>query len=83
MLEPSLEDREGEEELEILKHFSTPPYRDDTTNHTIPCLDSFPIPNVAGGTFFVMPLLSEYKEPPFYDLSELYDFLNQIFEVSP
>jgi hypothetical protein len=83
MLEPSHEDHEGEEELQIIEHFSTPPYQDDPTNHVVPCLDSFPMPGVEGGAFFVMPLLSEYKEPPFYDLSEIHDFLTQIFEASP
>jgi hypothetical protein len=82
MLAPSDDDREGEEELRILQHFSTAPHKDDPTNHTIPCLDSFPIPDVEGGIFFVMPLLSEFNDPPFYDLSEIHDFLTQIFEVS-
>lgn len=82
MIAPAEDDREGDEELEILEHFSTEPYKNNPKNHVVPCLDSFPIPGVEGGTFYVMPLLSKYKDPPFYDLSELHDFLQQVFEVS-
>lgn len=81
MLVPTENDREGEDELALLQYFSTPPVDEDPLNHVIPCLDSFPIPEVEGGTFVVMPLLSKYKYPPFYDLSEVQDFLNQLFEV--
>ncbi|KAG9098987.1 hypothetical protein FRC06_005777, partial [Ceratobasidium sp. 370] len=80
MLAPSDADREGEEELQILRHFSSPPFTNNPANHVVPCLDSFPIPGVEGGTFFVMPLLSRYTNPPFGDLSEIHDFLNQLFE---
>ncbi|QRV72189.1 kinase domain protein [Ceratobasidium sp. AG-Ba] len=80
MLAPSDEDREGEDELKILQFFSSSPYSDDPSNHIVPCLDSFPIPGVENGMFFVMPLLSDYKSPPFYDLSEIHDFLTQLFE---
>ncbi|KAG8716783.1 hypothetical protein FRC08_008808 [Ceratobasidium sp. 394] len=80
ILSPSSVDREGEEELQILQHFSSPPYSKNPANHVVPCLDSFPIPDLEGGTFVVMPLLSKYTNPPFSDLSEIYDFLMQVFE---
>ncbi|KAG9096220.1 hypothetical protein FS749_008885 [Ceratobasidium sp. UAMH 11750] len=80
MIIPSSVDREGEEEVQILQHLSSSPYREDPTNHTVPCLDSFPIPDVEGGVFIVMPLLSTYTNPPFYNLSELHDFLDQVLE---
>ncbi|QRV87097.1 kinase domain protein [Ceratobasidium sp. AG-Ba] len=80
ILTMSEDDREGEQELEILQYFSTSPYNDDSTNHIIPCLDTFPVPDVEGGMFFVMPLLGEYKTPAFYDLSEIHEFLSQVFE---
>ncbi|KAG9123484.1 hypothetical protein FRC07_014881 [Ceratobasidium sp. 392] len=80
MLIPSNSDREGEEELQILQRLSSPPYRDDPANHSVPCLDSFPIPGVELGMFFVMPLLSDYTDPPFFNLSEIHDFLVQIFK---
>ncbi|QRV72144.1 Tyrosine kinase specific for activated [Ceratobasidium sp. AG-Ba] len=80
ILTMSEDDREGEQELEILQYFSTSPYNNDSTNHIIPCLDTFSVPDVEGGMFFVMPLLGEYKTPPFYDLSEIHEFLSQIFE---
>ncbi|KAG8724770.1 hypothetical protein FRC09_014406 [Ceratobasidium sp. 395] len=80
IISPSAVDREGEDELQILQTFSSPPYRDDSTNHTVPYLDSFPIPDDESGTFVVMPLLSAYASPPFYNLAELHDFLDQAFE---
>jgi len=80
MLAPSDEDHEGVEELQILQRFSTATYQSDPANHTVPCIDSFPMPGVEGGIFYVMPLLSRYKDPPFYDLSEIHDFLLQLFE---
>ncbi|KAF8595496.1 kinase-like protein [Ceratobasidium sp. AG-I] len=80
MIAPSDDDREGEEELALLQHFSTPPHKDNPSNHIVPLLDSFPIPGVEGGVFVVMPLLSIYNHPPFYDLNEVQDFLSQIFE---
>ncbi|KAG9092215.1 hypothetical protein FRC06_000194 [Ceratobasidium sp. 370] len=80
MLAPSEVDREGEEELAILQHFSSPPHSDNPSNHVVPCLDSFPLPGVKGGMFVVMPLLSRYSNPPFSDLSEISDFLTQVFE---
>ncbi|KAF8596711.1 kinase-like protein [Ceratobasidium sp. AG-I] len=80
MIAPADDDKEGDEELEILEHFSAEPHKSDSRNHVVPCLDSFPIPGVEGGMFYVMPLLSKYKDPPFYDLSEVHDFLQQVFE---
>ncbi|KAF8596727.1 kinase-like protein [Ceratobasidium sp. AG-I] len=80
LLLPSPDDRDGVEELEILQRFSSEPFRSDPTNHTVTCVDSFPIPDVPGGVFIVTPLLSKYNHPEFWDLSEVHDFLQQIFE---
>ncbi|CAE6518132.1 unnamed protein product [Rhizoctonia solani] len=80
MVVPSAEDREGEEELDILRHLSSEPYSAHPRNHTIKCLDSFSIPGVNGGAFYVMPLLRAYDDPPFHDLGEIHEFLVQIFE---
>ncbi|KAF8672119.1 Protein kinase domain [Rhizoctonia solani] len=77
---PSSEDRSGLEEIEILQRFSSPEFKDDPLNHVVPCLDVFPIPNIPEGSFIVMPLLSKYNLPEFWDLREVYDFLEQIFE---
>ncbi|KAJ1300218.1 hypothetical protein OPQ81_011963 [Rhizoctonia solani] len=76
---PSRTDSEGENEFALLQHFSTPPLRNNPYNHVVPCLDSFPIPNVSGGNFIVMPLLRRYKDIPFYNLAELHDLLRQLF----
>ncbi|KAF8595937.1 kinase-like protein [Ceratobasidium sp. AG-I] len=80
MLLPAVNDREGEEELALLQYFSSPPLKDHPSNHIVPCLDSFPIPGVEGGTFIIMPLLSGYTHPPFYNLVEVHDFLQQLLE---
>ncbi|KAG8791254.1 hypothetical protein FRC12_009735 [Ceratobasidium sp. 428] len=80
MVIPSELDREGEEELQIVQHFSSPPYSDDLNNHVVPCLDSFPIPGMEDSMFYVMPLLSEYMQAPFYCLSDIHDFLVQVIE---
>lgn len=79
---PATNDREGEDELALLQYFSTSPLRDDPSNHVVPCLDSFPIPEVEGGTFVVMPLLGNYNHPPFYNLAEVHELLRQLFQVS-
>ncbi|CAE6427858.1 unnamed protein product, partial [Rhizoctonia solani] len=76
---PSREDTEGVEEYALLQHFSRPLLRDCPSNHVVPCLDSFPIPNVPEGNFIVMPLLSKYHDIPFYNLAELHDMLEQLF----
>ncbi|CAE6471927.1 unnamed protein product [Rhizoctonia solani] len=78
LLKPQ-EGREGQEELAILQHFATPPLRDDVSNHVVPCWDTFPIPGERG-CFIVMPLLGRYDEPAFDRISEVHDFLQQLFE---
>ena len=79
---PSRKDTEGMDEYALLQHFSTSLLRNHPSNHVVPCLDSFPIPNVLGGNFIVIPLLSRYNDMPFYNLSELHDMLRQLFDVS-
>jgi hypothetical protein len=81
MLAPSHRKQKDLEELDLLQHFSTSPFKDDSSNHVVPCLDSFPIPGVEG-CFVVMPLLGQYKNPPFYNLAEVHDLLLQLFEVN-
>ncbi|CAE6459549.1 unnamed protein product [Rhizoctonia solani] len=71
---------EGTDEYAALRHFSTPPLNDDPSNHVVPLIDSFPIPGVAAGIFIVMPLLGAYNRPPFRDLAEIHDFLQQLFD---
>ncbi|CAE6528324.1 unnamed protein product [Rhizoctonia solani] len=71
---------EGAHEYALLQYFSTPPLKDNTSNHIVPLLDYFPIPGVESGYFIVMPLLSHYREVPFYNLAEIHDFFQQAFE---
>lgn len=79
---PSPDDRRGTEEAEILQRFSYSEFEDNPMNHVVPCLDTFPVPDVPGGTFIVTPLLSKYDYPEFWDLGEVHNFLEQIFDVS-
>ncbi|KAF8675678.1 Protein kinase domain [Rhizoctonia solani] len=80
MVIPSDDDREGEEELDIVQHLSSNPYSTDPRNHTVECLDSFAVPGLDRAVFYVMPLLREYNDPPFHNLYEIRNFLVQIFE---
>ncbi|CAE7127526.1 unnamed protein product [Rhizoctonia solani] len=79
MVTPSGKGQEGVEELELLRRFSSSPLRDDPSNHVVPCLDTFPIPDM-DGHFVVMPLLGTYSYPPFFNMAEVHAFLHQIFE---
>ncbi|CAE6491366.1 unnamed protein product [Rhizoctonia solani] len=71
---------EAQHEYGLLKRFSSMPLKEDASNHVVPLLDSFPIPGVESGYFTVTPLLGRYNHPPFYNLAEIHDFLQQIFE---
>ncbi|CAE6486843.1 unnamed protein product [Rhizoctonia solani] len=77
---PATDDREGEEELAILQRLSSEPYSVHPRNHAVKCLDSFSVPGIDGGMFYVMPLLRPYDNPPFHDLGEIREFLTQVFE---
>jgi hypothetical protein len=81
MIVPADDDREGEEELQIIQYLSSEACLADSTNHAVQCLDSFPMPGIERGVFYVMPLLRAYDNPPFHNLGEIHDFLAQIFEV--
>ncbi|CAE6455888.1 unnamed protein product [Rhizoctonia solani] len=71
---------EGEDEVAVLRYFSSPPLKDNMANHVVPCLDTFPIPGTEHGHFVVMPLLRQYDDLPFHSIAEVHDFLQQIFE---
>jgi hypothetical protein len=81
MIIPSVTSNEGRHELEIVQRFSTKEFANNPTNHVVPCLDTFGMPDIEGGVFYVMPLLTSYAQPRFQCLNEVYDFLRQIFEV--
>ncbi|KDN39486.1 hypothetical protein RSAG8_08781, partial [Rhizoctonia solani AG-8 WAC10335] len=74
------EGNEGLEEVALLEHFSTPPLRDHPSNHVVRCLDSFPVPGTESGRFVSMPLLTDYEEIPFYNIAEVHDMLQQLFD---
>ncbi|CUA67659.1 hypothetical protein RSOLAG22IIIB_07506 [Rhizoctonia solani] len=74
------EEGEGLDEYDLLKHYSTPTLRKHLSNHVVPCLDSFPIPGIDSGHFVVMPLLSQYLDIPFYNIAEVHELLQQLFD---
>lgn len=81
MILPAGKNKEGLHELEIIKRFSSEKLGGDESNHVVPCLESFEIPDVEGGIFYVMPLLTPYDRPAFTNLNEIHEFLRQVFEV--
>ncbi|KAG8715163.1 hypothetical protein FRC08_010911 [Ceratobasidium sp. 394] len=80
MLVPSTKSKAGYYELEIIQRFSEGDFADDPRNHVVPCLDTFPIPDIEGGVFYVMPLLTQYNHPRFWCLDEIRNLLYQLFE---
>ncbi|CAE6453712.1 unnamed protein product [Rhizoctonia solani] len=79
MIVPTVEG-EGLDEYDLLKYYSTPSLREHPSNHVVPCLDSFPIPGVDLGHFVVMPLLTHYLDLPFYNIAEVHELLQQLFD---
>ncbi|KAG9092645.1 hypothetical protein FRC06_011851, partial [Ceratobasidium sp. 370] len=80
MVLPSTQTKEGHQEVEILQRFSSGDLANNPANHVVPCLDTFPVPDIDGGIFYVMPLLTRYDRPPFWCLGEIRDLLFQLFE---
>lgn len=80
---PSTDDSsdDGQNELRIVRHLSSPALRSDRRNHSMPYLESFPIPDVPGGTFLVSPLFVAWDEVPLETINQTFDFVHQIFEV--
>ncbi|CEL61116.1 hypothetical protein RSOLAG1IB_09767 [Rhizoctonia solani AG-1 IB] len=72
---------EGQSELAVLEYFSSPELKGHPDNHVVRLLDSFPIPGKESGHFIVMPLLGEFRDPPFKTIAEIHDFLQQIFKA--
>ncbi|KAF8596047.1 kinase-like protein, partial [Ceratobasidium sp. AG-I] len=71
---------DGQKELKIVRHLSSPPLQSDRRNHSMPYLDSFPIPNVSDGTFLVSPLFVEWNKVPLETINQAIDFINQLLE---
>jgi hypothetical protein len=68
-------------ELAILQRFSKAGLAEDGDNHAIPCLESFDIPDVAGGKFLVTPLIVRRETGGFQHLNEVRELLNQTLKV--
>ena len=68
-------------EISIGVMLSTPESLDNPNNHCVPILDHFSNPEESEITYIVMPLLREFNDPKFYDISEMLDFVQQTLEV--
>ncbi|KAL4078215.1 hypothetical protein V8B97DRAFT_1935859 [Scleroderma yunnanense] len=66
-------------EVDIARFFSTDPIRSDPANHCVPIYDVLPLPGDADTVLIVMPLLREYKAPPFCTVGEAVDCFRQLF----
>lgn len=68
-------------EANIAQFLSSAKLRSDPNNHCVPILDHFRLDSEPGSEFIVMPLLRGFKDPPFYAVDEVLDFVDQILRV--
>ncbi|KAJ7664368.1 kinase-like domain-containing protein, partial [Mycena polygramma] len=68
-----------EEEISIIRYLNSPSMRLDPRNHTIPLLDSFPMPE-SPWTFLVMPYGRRFNYPPFHCRNEFLEAMTQFLE---
>jgi hypothetical protein len=74
-------DDDGRKELDIVQFLSSGNRGSDPRNHSLPYLDSFPIPDVEHGFFLVTPLCVPWNYPEHDTVGELIEFVRQVFEV--
>lgn len=55
---------------------------EDSTNHTVPILDTFVDTTDETISYLVMPFLRLFDEPPFESIGETLDFADKVLEVS-
>lgn len=70
------------QELQIGMYFSNSPIRDDSHNHCIPIIDSFPDDEHEEISYIVMPFLRTMDDPPFDIVNDILNFADQVLEVS-
>lgn len=69
-------------ELEIGRFFSSQPLADTSDNHCVPIDDILHVPDDSETVIIVMPLLLDYRHPPFDTIGEAIECFRQLFEVS-
>lgn len=70
----------GHNELDIVQFLSSEPLVSDPRNHSMPYIDSFPIPDVQDGLFLVTPLFVAWNNPELGTIGEVIEFIRQILE---
>ncbi len=69
-------------ELAVAQSLGSPELVADPRNHTVPVLDSFPVPGEEQAKcFMVMPYLQRFDCPKFHCRLEFADALHQVLEV--
>lgn len=68
-------------EKEISLMFSAEPLRSNPSNHAVPILDVFDVPETPESYILVMPLLRTFYEPHFTTVGEAIEFCRQALEV--
>lgn len=69
-------------ELEIGRFFSSQPLAGTSGNHCVPIDDVLHVPDDPETAIIVMPLLLDYRQPPFDTIGEAVECFRQLFEVS-
>ena len=74
--------RGGQQELKIAQMLSSPKFRDDPRNHSVPLLEILELPDTLDQKLIVMPILRPFDDPCFRTYGEFVAFFIQICEVS-
>lgn len=69
-------------ELEIGQFFSSQLLAGASGNHCVPIYDILHVPDDSETAIIVMPLLLDYRHPPFDTIGEAVECFRQLFEVS-
>lgn len=69
-------------ELEIGQIFSSQPLAGTSGNHCVAIYDILHVPDDSDTVIIVMPLLLDYRHPPFDTIGEAVECFRQLFEVS-
>ena len=69
------------DEADIGRFFSGEPPSTHADNHCIPVYDVLQVPNEEQMELIVMPLLSDWEEPPLDTVGETIEFFRQLFTM--
>ncbi len=71
----------GSQETDIGQYFSSPKLREDVRNHCVPFLDVFHDDEDDGYNYIIEPVLRDFKDPGFFAVGEVVEFVRQMLEV--